>query len=185
MERETLARKLYEVSHLEGEFVLRSGQVISEYFDKYQFESDPSLLNAVSYHLAELVPPGAELLAGIELGGVPLVTALSLRTGLPSVLVHKQAKEYGTRRLVEGPAINGKKLVVVDDIISSGAQVIESSQALVEQGSKILGLICVIERQHGAREKIESLGWPLRAIFTEVGLKTLAKGVSEASASGV
>ncbi len=185
MERTTLARRLYEVSHLEGEFVLRNGQVISEYFDKYQFESDPSLLNAISYYLAELIPPGAELLAGIELGGVPLVTSLSLRTDLPSVLVHKQVKEYGTRRLVEGPSIKGKKLVVVDDIISSGTQVIESTKSLIEQGAEILGLITVIERQHGAREKIESLGWPLRAIFTEVALNELAKGESEVTANAI
>lgn len=185
MEQEALARRLYEVAHLEGEFVLRTGQVISEYFDKYQFESDPSLLGAVSSHLSALVPPGAELLAGVELGGIPLVTALSLRTGLPAVFVHKQVKEYGTRRLVEGPKVSGKRLVVVDDIISSGAQVIESTCALVEQGAEILGLVCVIERLHGAREKIESNGWPLRALFTEPRLKALANGAREVSALGV
>ncbi len=153
MDRTTLARKLYQVAHLEGEFVLRNGQVISEYFDKYQFESDPSLLSAVAMQLSELLPPGAELLAGIELGGVPLVTALSLRTGLPCVLVHKEAKDYGTRKLVEGPSVKNRKIVVVDDIISSGTQVIESTSALVEQGAKILGLIGVIERLHGARRR--------------------------------
>lgn len=177
MERESLARRLYEVAHLEGEFVLRTGQVISEYFDKYQFESDPSLLGAISSHLSELVPPGTEVLAGVELGGIPLVTALSLRTGLPAVFVHKQVKEYGTRRLVEGPKVGGKRLVVVDDIISSGAQVIESTGALVEQGAEILGLVCVIERLHGAREKIELNGWPLHALFTEPTLKALAGAV--------
>lgn len=185
MERESLARRLYEVSHLEGEFVLRTGQVISEYFDKYQFESDPALLGSVSKHLSALVPPGAEVLAGVALGGIPLVTALSLRTGLPAVFVRKQAKEYGTRRLVEGPAVGGRRLVVVDDIISSGAQVIESTRALVEEGAEVLGLVCVIERLHGAREKIEANGWPLRALFTEPALKTLAAGVREASPLGV
>lgn len=176
-DRATLARRLYSVSHLEGEFLLRNGQVISQYFDKYQFESDPALLDSVAYHLSDLLPAGAELLAGIELGGVPLATALSLRTGLPSVLVHKHPKDYGTRRLVEGPSVKGKKLVIVDDIISSGYQVIESTTALVEHGAKILGLICVIEREHGARQKIESLGWPLSAVFTEVELNTLAQSV--------
>lgn len=99
MDRPVLAVALHRAAHLEGSFLLRSGRTATEYFDKYRFESDPVLLAAIAAAAAPLVPAGTELLAGLELGGVPVATALSLRTGLPAAFVRKQAKPYGTRRL--------------------------------------------------------------------------------------
>ncbi len=88
---EALATRLRDTSRLTGRFVLRSGSVADVYFDKYLFEADPELLHAVADLAAPLVPEGTELLAGLELGGVPVATALSLRTGLPQVLVREDA----------------------------------------------------------------------------------------------
>jgi orotate phosphoribosyltransferase len=175
MQREMLGKKLFETSHLTGEFLLRDGRVLSEYFDKYQFESDPALLEAVAAHLAPLVPPDVEVLAGLELGGVPLGVVLSLRTGLTSVIVRKQVKEYGTRRMVEGSDVRGKRVLILDDIVSTGAQVIESATVLRNLGAIVAGVVCVIERQHGGRETIEALGFPLRHLFTEGELQRLAR----------
>jgi orotate phosphoribosyltransferase len=94
--RTDLARAVYDSAHLTGEFLLRSGATSTEYFDKYQFESDPRLLRRIAEALAELVPDGVDALAGLELGGVPLATALSQVTGLPTLFVRKAAKPYGT-----------------------------------------------------------------------------------------
>jgi orotate phosphoribosyltransferase len=94
-----LAQRVYQASHLTGTFVLRSGATSSEYFDKYRFESDPRLLRELAEAMAGLLPEGADGLAGLELGGVPLATVLSQVTGLPAGFVRKQAKPYGTRRL--------------------------------------------------------------------------------------
>lgn len=105
----SLARKIFEVSHLTGEFRLRSGSLSSEYFDKYQFEADPEILRDIVVQLKELVPSQVDRLAGLELGGVPLVTLLSQVTGVPALFVRKKAKEYGTCRLAEGGAIRGEK----------------------------------------------------------------------------
>jgi|APMI01.1.fsa_nt_gi orotate phosphoribosyltransferase len=88
-----LARAIDATSRLTGEFTLRSGQVATEYFDKYRFESDPVLLRAVAEQMVPLVPEGTELLGGLELGGIPIVTILSSLTGIPAVFVRKEAKD--------------------------------------------------------------------------------------------
>ena len=93
MTRAQLARAIYQRSHLTGEFVLRSGATATEYFDKYLFESDPELLAEIGEALARLVPPDTEMLAGLELGGVPLAVLLGQITGLPVVFVRKEAKD--------------------------------------------------------------------------------------------
>ena len=83
--RNELASRIYRCAHLEGEFELRSGQRTTEYFDKYRFESDPVLLRDIGEAMLVLIPPGPTVLAGLELGGGPLVTILSLLTGLPAL----------------------------------------------------------------------------------------------------
>src|ERR1700751_5807089 len=100
--RSDLARRIAEVSMLQGEFKLRSGQISNRYFDKYRFEGTPSLLKPLARAMAELIPSDTEILAGLELGGIPLVTAISLETGLPAAFVRKEAKTYGTCRAIEG-----------------------------------------------------------------------------------
>lgn len=109
MTKPELARRIGGLCRLTGQFRLRSGLVSSSYFDKYLFESDPVLLDAVAAHLVDLLPPSTEVLAGLELGGVPIATALSLRTGLPAAFVRKAAKPYGTAKLAEGVEIIGRR----------------------------------------------------------------------------
>ncbi len=141
-----LARKIYEISHLTGNFTLRSGKTSTEYFDKYQFECQPELLRAIAKELSNLVPQDTEVLAGLEMGGIPIATALSLETGLPTILVRKQAKSYGTAKLAEGPDIKGKKVCIIEDVITTGGQVAESCKYLRELGAIIDSVLCVIYR---------------------------------------
>jgi orotate phosphoribosyltransferase len=162
----SLARKIFEVSHLTGEFRLRSGTLSSDYFDKYQFEADPGIIREVVVQLKELLPSEVELLAGLELGGIPLVTLLSQITGLRALFVRKTAKQYGTCRLAEGGAVRGKRLVVVEDVVTSGGQIIDSVCALREQGAIIETALCVIDRQAGGSDNLEKYGIDLRALFT-------------------
>jgi len=165
MDREALARGLFESAHLSGRFVLRSGAVSDTYFDKYRFESDPVLLEAIAEQLAPLVPEGVEALAGLELGGVPVATALSRVTGLPALFVRKKAKEYGTRRLAEGGAIEGRRLLVVEDVVSSGGQILLSSQELRTLGAEVDTALCVIDRESGGRDALAAERVELRALF--------------------
>ena len=152
MTRKDLAQKIYDVAHLKGDFLLRSGQRSSEYFDKYRFESRPEILKEIAAQMAPLVPQGTEILAALEMGGIPIGTALSLATGIPCVFVRKKAKEYGTCQFAEGIDITGKKVCVIEDVITSGGQVLLSAADLREAGAVIENVMCVIHRGGDAAE---------------------------------
>jgi orotate phosphoribosyltransferase len=150
MAEDRLALDVSVVSRLTGKFKLRSGQISEEYFDKYRFESDPKLLRRVALRMLPLIPEGAEVLAGLELGGVPIATAMSLEGGLPAVFVRKKAKEYGTCRAVEGGEVHGRKVVIIEDVITTGGAVFDAA-ALVEQaGGVVIDVVCAIWRGEAA-----------------------------------
>ena len=169
-----LARRIYDSSHLSGEFVLRSGQTSAEYFDKYRFEANPLLLRAVGEKLMRLLPPGADALAGLELGGIPLVTILSQLSGLPALFVRKKTKEYGTCRLAEGGEVAGRQLVVVEDVVSTGGAIIDAARELRANGAEIISVLCVIDRESGGTENLASEGLKLCAAFTMGELQNAA-----------
>jgi orotate phosphoribosyltransferase len=166
-----LARRVYRAAHLTGTFVLRSGATSDEYFDKYRFESDPRLLREVAEAMAGLLPEGADGLAGLELGGVPLATVLSQLTGLPAGFVRKQAKPYGTRRQAEGLDVAGRRLVVVEDVVTSAGAVVEACHALRSEGAEVAVALCVIDREAGGPAKLAEIGVELRPLFTMTELK--------------
>jgi len=172
--RDELARAIHQRSLLRGSFVLRSGATSDRYFDKYLFESDPELLAEVSQALAKLVPPDTEMLAGLELGGVPLAVMLGQLTGLPVVFVRKKAKPYGTMRLAEGGDIAGRKLLVVEDVVTSGGQVVVSTNDLRERGAVVDSAVCVIDREAGGVEALAEAGVALAALYTMTDLERAA-----------
>ena len=166
MSPDDLARALYRAAHLTGTFTLRSGQVSDEYFDKYQFESDPALLRALGAEVAARVPDGVDALAGLELGGVPIAVAASMASGLPALFVRKAAKPYGTCRLAEGGEVAGRRLVIIEDVVTTGGQIIASAQALRELGAKVDTVVCVIDRQSGGADNLAAEDLELRPLFT-------------------
>jgi orotate phosphoribosyltransferase len=174
MDRQSLAAAVFDRSHLTGSFVLRSGQTSHEYFDKYRFESDPELLRALAGALAELVPASTELLAGLELGGVPLAVVLGQVTGLPCAFVRKAAKPYGTRRVAEGADVAGRTVLVVEDVVTSGGQVVASSEDLRQLGAQVADALCVIDRQAGGPAALAAAGVTLHPLFTMAELKAAA-----------
>jgi orotate phosphoribosyltransferase len=176
---EVLARRIHERAHLEGEFRLRSGAVSGEYFDKYLFESDPELLRAVAEGVVSLLPPGAQVVAGLELGGVPLATMVSQLSGLPTLFVRKAPKDYGTRRLAEGGQVSGRRLAVIEDVVTSGGQIIESCAALRADGADIVGVLCVIDREAGGADNLASHGLELRSLFTLSQLRRAVGGATD------
>jgi orotate phosphoribosyltransferase len=148
-EHADLARRVSDRCRLEGEFKLRSGQTATAYFDKYLFEGDPVILRDVAAAMVPLAPPRTAVLAGLELGGVPVATALSLATGLPTAFVRKKAKSYGTARLAEGADIEGRRVLVVEDVITTGGQVVSSTRDLRHRGAIVDEVLCVIDRSDG------------------------------------
>ena len=160
-----LGNRIYERARLTGEFRLRSGVTSNEYFDKYLFESDPRLLREIAEALVALLPARVEMLAGLELGGVPLAVVASQVRGLPAVFVRKAAKTYGTCRLAEGGEVAGRRIAVIEDVVTSGGQVIESCRELRDREASIAAVLCVIDREAGGRENLAGEGLDLRALF--------------------
>jgi orotate phosphoribosyltransferase len=165
MDHRSLARAVNDVARLTGSFTLRSGAMTTEYFDKYQFEADPTILRALAAALVALVPIGTDVLAGLELGGIPVATALSLETGLPVAFVRKAAKTYGTARLAEGPDLSDRTVLVVEDVVTSGGQVIASSLDLRRLGAIVDHALCVVDREEGGSANLAAEGINLHALL--------------------
>ena len=149
MKRDPLAAEIAAVSRLRGTFKLRSGQSATEYFDKYRFESDPRLLRRVAQRMLQLLPVGTEVLAGLELGGVPIATAMSLESGLPVVFVRKSAKDYGTCQIIEGQQVAGRKVALVEDVITTGGAVADAVESVRAAGADVIVVVCAIWRGQG------------------------------------
>ena len=165
-----LARRVAGSCRLSGVFTLRSGRTATTYFDKYLFEGDPAILRDVAQQMVSLIPGDTEVLAGLELGGVPVATALSLATGLPAVFVRKEAKTYGTAKLAEGAQIEGRKLLVVEDVVTTGGQVALSTGDLRERGAIVTDVLCMIDRSEGDHAALNASALRLRSLFTRADL---------------
>jgi orotate phosphoribosyltransferase len=170
MDRSTIAQQIVTRAHLTGTFTLRSGAVSHEYFDKYRFEADPPLLHAIASAMLPRIPEGTEVLAGLELGGVPLAVMLSQLSGLPTAFVRKEAKPYGTRRLAEGADIEGRQVLVIEDVVTSGGQVVVSTAELRAAGAIVEHALCVIDREAGGPEALAAVGVALHPLFTKAEL---------------
>jgi orotate phosphoribosyltransferase len=169
MNKAELARRLVEVSLRRGEFKLRSGQTSNVYFDKYQFEALPDLLREIARQLVPLVPAGTDVLAGLELGGVPIATALSFETGLPVAFVRKEPKTYGTCLIAEGAALRDKRVCIIEDVITTGGAVIDSANELRKAGALLDVVLSVIFR--GEKDQLAEAGLKRVSLLTLEDLK--------------
>ncbi|MBL8764648.1 MAG: orotate phosphoribosyltransferase [Phycisphaerae bacterium] len=177
----TLARRLADAALLRGTFTLRSGRTSSYYLDKYLFSTCPDVLRDLAVMFAEQIAvlereSGVRIvrLAGAELGGIPLVTAASLRTGLPCIFVRNAKKDYGTSKQLEGLVRPDEGVVLLEDVATTGGQALEAVRVLRAQGANVVGVIATIDRLEGARENIEKDGLRFAALFTKRDL-----GISE------
>jgi len=164
--KSTLAQRIATVALLRGDFTLRSGRKSSFYLDKYLFSTQPDILAELGRMFAARIPAGTTKLAGAELGGIPLVTAASLASGLPSVFIRNQKKDYGTAKQLEGVIGPEDRVVIVEDVATTGGQVLEAAKVIVATGAKITIIIATIDRLEGARENIEAAGFAFESLFT-------------------
>jgi orotate phosphoribosyltransferase len=168
--RQELAKKIVDRATLHGEFRLRSGAVSNVYFDKYLLESDPVLLRGIAEGIAALVPPGIDALAGLEMGGIPVATLLSQVTGLPALFVRKTAKTYGTCKLAEGGDVDGRRLLIVEDVVTSGGQILLSARDLRALGARVDTVVCIIDREAGGADNLAAEGLTLLPLFRRAEL---------------
>jgi orotate phosphoribosyltransferase len=171
-----------EAAYLEGDFVLRSGRRSSYYLDKYRFESRPEILRELGERIADRVgevEPRASRLAGPVLGAVALAASASLASGLPFLIVRKEAKGYGTDNRLEGGFEPGELVCLVEDVVTSGGAAVEAVKALREAGLRCNSAVCVVDREEGGVDSLARQAVRLHALFgaSEVtkGPKTAAK----------
>lgn len=170
MSMDQLAVDINAASRLKGTFTLRSGQISGEYFDKYRFESDPVLLRRVAQRMLTLIPDDAEILVGLELGGVPIATAMSLESSLPVRFARKEAKKYGTRQALEGGDIKGRRVVLIEDVVTTGGAVAEAAAHVRAAHGKVIAVVCAIWRGEGKPVIAAAPDLPVFAAFTKTDL---------------
>lgn len=171
MTKEQLAEKIRAASFLEGDFTLRSGRKSKFYVDKYLFETQPEILAEVGKRLAEFITPETTRIAGAELGGVSLAAATSMACGLPFIIVRNQKKDYGTSKPFEGALENGDRVLLVEDIATTGGQVLEAAKTLNEAGGMVEKIVAVVDRMEGARENITGAGFVFDALLNAKDLR--------------
>jgi orotate phosphoribosyltransferase len=166
MTKKELARRIAEVSLLRGEFTLRSGRKSNYYLDKYLFETQPDVLKALGAMFAERITPEVDRIAGAELGAVALAAAASMASGKPFVIIRNQKKDYGTSKLVEGKLDKGERVMIVEDVLTTGGQVIEAAKSIRDVDGVVVKIVAVIDRMEGARQNIEAAGYTFESLFT-------------------
>jgi orotate phosphoribosyltransferase len=157
--------RLSEAAFLRGAFVLSSGRRSEYYIDKYLFETRPDVLRDVARLLARSLPRDTNRLAGPALGGVPLATAVALETGLPFVIVRPEAKDHGTGRTIEGRLSSGDRVVVLEDVVTTGGQAVRAARAIATAGAQVILILAVVDRHEGGREGVEGAGFRFEALF--------------------
>jgi orotate phosphoribosyltransferase len=176
IDRSDVAARIAETAVLRGTFTLRSGRTSSYYIDKYLFSTQPDILLALGHLFAARLPKSTTLLAGAELGGIPLVTTASMASSLPCLFIRNAKKEYGTAKMHEGSIGDQDRVVIIEDVATTGGQVLEAARTIEAMGAKVNMIISVIDRQEGARENIEQAGFTFDALFTvaQLGIDTSA-----------
>jgi orotate phosphoribosyltransferase len=176
-----LGAALREHAYLEGDFVLRSGRRSRYYLDKYRFETRPELLGPLGDLIAGAVreyEPEAARLAGPELGAVALAAAAPLASGLPFLIVRKDAKGYGTGNRLEGAFENGERVCLVEDVVTSAGAAIEAVEALRDAGLEVVTAVCVVDREEGGADALAGKGVRLQALFRASELLNVPKGAA-------
>ena len=173
MTREELIKRIKETAYLEGDFVLRSGKRSNYYLDKYLFETCPDILKALGEEFARYITDDVTLIAGAELGGVALAAATAMATGKNWIILRNSKKGYGTGKLVEGVLKPNDLVLLVEDIATTGGQVIEAAKVITDAGATVKKIVCVINRKQGAEENITNAGYKFESILTksDLGIK--------------
>lgn len=171
MTNEQLAERIREVAYLEGEFTLRSGRKSSFYIDKYLFETQPDILAELGRRLAAHVTQKTTLIAGAELGGVALAAAASIVADLPFVIIRNAKKGYGTDKMHEGKLSPDDTVLLIEDIATTGGQVIEAAQIIAGMGAKVESIVAVVDRGQGAAENIAAAGIPFKSLLNSDDLR--------------
>ena len=160
-----LRQKLIECKALKfGEFTLTSGKKSSYYVNMKMASTNPEILRLISVEFAKLIPDGTDIIAGMELGAVPLAVALSLESGIPYTMIRKGERKHGTGSRLEGPSEG--KAVLIDDVATTGGSNVESLKVLQDEGIEVTKILVVVDREEGAQEKLVPFNIPFESLIS-------------------
>ncbi len=167
MNKQEILHQLREINVIKhGDFILKSGVCSSIYIDLRPLISYPKILRAVSHLMWEKMQGlSYELICGIPYTALPMATCIAVDHDIPMLLVRKEAKEYGTKKQVEGVFSPGQTCVIVEDVVTSGGSVLGSTKVLQKEGLIIRDVVCFIEREQGGRENLQACNYKLHSIF--------------------
>lgn len=172
---DSLGEDIYKASYLTGEFKLRSGLTSTEYFDKYQFLCVPQLLDRIAHEMWKRTKHlSFDIIAGLETGGIVLATVLGQVTGHGTSIIRKKAKDYGTCKIAEGNKIEDSICLIVEDVVTTGGQIIASRNEMRKEKAVVYDAFCVIDREQGGTENLSKEGIILHSLFTMSQLKEIA-----------
>ena len=149
-----------------GRFVLTSGAVSDYYVNIKKASTNPTVLQTIATQMKSFASDKYDLIAGMELGAVPLIVALSLQTGIPFVIVRKQKRDHGTGKQIEGESVAHKNILIVEDVTTSGGSVVDTINILRENNANLDMVLTVVDRESGAKEKIENLNLTFHPLVT-------------------
>jgi orotate phosphoribosyltransferase len=150
-----------------GDFTLASGKKSKYYIDIKKASTDPKTLKLIARQAAfRIKQMDVNIIAGVELGGVPLATAVSMETELPLLIVRKAVKDYGTKSRFVGDIKPEDRLVMLEDVTTSGGSVRDAIEVVRETGANVKYVISVVDREEGAKEKLKEAGTELISLVS-------------------
>lgn len=165
-QRREVGNDIVSAAYRRGDFMLNSGERSDFYFDKYLFETKPTILRRLAEMLAERVPSRVERLAGTEVGGIALVAAVSLATGIPFVIVRSdRASSLAPDQLVRGELHAGESVLLIHDVVDTGLQATASAAKVRQLGAHVAGVLSVVDRENGGDRNISGAGYNYDSLF--------------------
>lgn len=164
LRRQEVGRDIVSAAHRRGAFVLTSGQRSDYFFDKYLFETRPTILRRLASMLAEHVPPGVDRVAGAELGAVPLAVAVSIESGLPFVIVRKD-RRHGTGRPIDGEIHPGERVILIEDVVRTGGRAVRAAAVVGSSGAEVAGVVAVVDLEQGGASRLAEVGYHYHPLF--------------------
>lgn len=150
-----------------GKFTLKSGIESPFYVDLRPLASDPKILKHLANYLLDMLPlDNFDLICGVPYAALPMATAMSLESYLPLIIKRKEAKQYGTKKLIEGIYKKGENCLLVEDVITSGKSLLETIPEIEDEGITVSDIVVVLDREQGGKEMLERKGYRVHTLFT-------------------
>ncbi len=150
-----------------GQFTLKSGIESPFYVDLRPLASDPKILKKLGHYLLEMLSiEQFDLICGVPYAALPMATAMSLESEIPLIIKRKEAKAYGTKKLIEGIYAKGQNCLIVEDVITSGTSLLETIPEIENEGLIATDIVVVLDREQGGRQLLEGKGYRVHTLFT-------------------